>query len=71
MSEIRKSSETIGLGQYADAFEANDIDLICSLKLTISCRRILVYRAQAIDCAFGTQSQSWVRTFRARPLTAR
>ena len=27
MSEIRKWLETIGLGQYADAFEANDIDL--------------------------------------------
>src|SRR5215470_13858323 len=27
MSEIRKWLETIGLGQYADAFEANDIDI--------------------------------------------
>src|SRR5262252_144949 len=27
MSEIRKWLETIGLGQYADAFEANDIDM--------------------------------------------
>ena len=37
MSEIRKWLETIGLGQYADAFEANDMTWICSLKLTISC----------------------------------
>jgi hypothetical protein len=27
MSEIRKWLEAIGLGQYADAFEANDIDM--------------------------------------------
>jgi class 3 adenylate cyclase len=27
MSEIRKWLETIGLGQYADAFETNDIDM--------------------------------------------
>src|SRR5215472_15537643 len=27
MSEIRKWLETIGLGQYADTFEANDIDI--------------------------------------------
>jgi len=27
MSQIRKWLETIGLGQYADAFEANDIDM--------------------------------------------
>ena len=27
MSETRKWLETIGLGQYADAFEANDIDM--------------------------------------------
>ena len=27
MSEVRKCLETIGLGQYADAFEANDIDM--------------------------------------------
>jgi class 3 adenylate cyclase len=27
MSEIRKWLETVGLGQYADAFEANDIDM--------------------------------------------
>jgi hypothetical protein len=27
MSEIRKWLEGIGLGQYADAFEANDIDM--------------------------------------------
>src|SRR5215831_14406478 len=27
MSEIRRWLETIGLGQYADAFEANDIDI--------------------------------------------
>jgi len=27
MSEIRKWSEAIGLGQYADAFEANDIEM--------------------------------------------
>src|SRR5215475_12127706 len=27
MSEIRKWLETIGLGQYADAFEVNDIDM--------------------------------------------
>ena len=27
MSEIRKWLEAISLGQYADAFEANDIDL--------------------------------------------
>ena len=27
MSEIRKWLETIGLAQYADAFEANDIDM--------------------------------------------
>jgi SAM domain (Sterile alpha motif) len=27
MSEIQKSLETIGLGQYADVFEANDIDM--------------------------------------------
>ena len=26
MSEIRKWLEAIGLGQYAEAFEANDID---------------------------------------------
>ena len=27
MSEIRKWLEAIGLGQYADTFEANDIDM--------------------------------------------
>ena len=27
MSEIRNWVEAIGLGQYADAFEANDIDM--------------------------------------------
>ena len=27
MSEIRKWLEAIGLGQYADTFEANDIDI--------------------------------------------
>jgi hypothetical protein len=27
MSEIRKWLEAIGLGQYADAFEANDIEM--------------------------------------------
>ena len=27
MSEIRKWLEAIGLGQYADAFETNDIDM--------------------------------------------
>jgi hypothetical protein len=27
MSEIRKWVEAIGLGQYAEAFEANDIDM--------------------------------------------
>jgi class 3 adenylate cyclase len=27
MSEIRKWLEAIGLGQYADAFESNDIDM--------------------------------------------
>ena len=27
MSEIRNWLETIGLGQYADAFETNDIDM--------------------------------------------
>jgi len=27
MSEIRQWLETTGLGQYADAFEANDIDM--------------------------------------------
>jgi hypothetical protein len=27
MSEIRKWLESIGLGQYADAFETNDIDM--------------------------------------------
>ena len=27
MSEVRKWLESIGLGQYADAFEANDIDM--------------------------------------------
>jgi hypothetical protein len=27
MSEIRKWLEAIGLGRYADAFEANDIDM--------------------------------------------
>ena len=27
MSEIRKWLETVGLGQYADVFEANDIDM--------------------------------------------
>ena len=27
MSEIRKWLEAISLGQYADAFEANDIDM--------------------------------------------
>jgi class 3 adenylate cyclase len=27
MSEVRKWLETIGLGQYGDAFEANDIDM--------------------------------------------
>ena len=27
MSEIQKWLETIGLGQYANAFEANDIDM--------------------------------------------
>ena len=27
MSEIRKWLESIGLGQYADAFESNDIDM--------------------------------------------
>jgi SAM domain (Sterile alpha motif) len=27
MSEVRKWLETIGLGQYADAFETNDIDM--------------------------------------------
>ena len=31
MSEIRKWQEAIGLGQYAEAFEANhiDMDLLC------------------------------------------
>ena len=27
MSEIRRWLETIGLGQYADAFETNDMDI--------------------------------------------
>jgi len=27
MSEIRKWLETVGLDQYADAFETNDIDM--------------------------------------------
>jgi len=27
MSEVRKWLETIGLGQYGDAFETNDIDM--------------------------------------------
>ena len=27
MSEVRKWLEAIGLGQYGDAFEANDIDM--------------------------------------------
>ena len=32
MSEIRGWLEAIGLGQYGDAFEANDIDWMCSSK---------------------------------------
>jgi hypothetical protein len=32
MSEIRNWLESIGLSQYGDAFEANDIEWICSSK---------------------------------------
>jgi hypothetical protein len=35
MSEIRKWLESIGLAQYAEAFEANDIDMdLVGLSLT-------------------------------------
>jgi hypothetical protein len=39
MSAVRDWLEAIGLAQYADAFEANDIDtdLICSSRSMIKC----------------------------------
>ena len=40
MSEIRKWLEAIGLAQYADAFEANDIDmdLLRQIDDPVTCR---------------------------------
>jgi hypothetical protein len=37
MSAVRNWLEEIGLAQYADAFEANDIDTDCSPRSMIRC----------------------------------
>jgi hypothetical protein len=55
MSEIRKSLETIGLGQYADAVETNAIDV----ELLRQVDDTLAYPPQAIGCASGTRSVNW------------
>ena len=37
MSAVRDWLDAIGIGQYADAFEANNIDTDRSARSTISC----------------------------------
>jgi hypothetical protein len=54
MSEIRKWLESIGLGQYADASEANDIDM--DLLKQVDDQMTSASRARGIGCASGMRS---------------
>ena len=58
MSEVRKWLDTIGLAQYADAFETNDLDIDLLGQVDDQLLRTSVCRAQAIACAFVTQSRN-------------
>ena len=71
MSEVRKWLEAIDLAQYADAFEANDLDIDLLGQVDDQVLKDLGVSSAAIACAFATQSQSWVRRLRTRAPTAR
>ena len=56
MSEIRKWLETVGLGQYAHAFETNDIDMDLLRQIDDQALRDLGMTSAGIGCASETPS---------------
>jgi hypothetical protein len=54
MSEVRRWLEAIGLAEYADAFEANEIDMDLLGQVDDQILKDIGVSLQAIDCAFAT-----------------
>jgi hypothetical protein len=71
MSEVRKWLDSIGLAQYADAFETNDLDIDLLGQVDDQLLKDIGVSSAGHRLRFVTQSQSWVRRFKARALTAR
>ena len=53
MSDVRRWHEAIGLTQYADAFEANDIDMDLLSHVTTRYSRTSACPSAGIDCEFA------------------
>jgi hypothetical protein len=67
MNEIREWLEAIGLSQYADAVQANDIDMDLLRHVDDqTLKDISVSRAQVIDYAFAVPLQRWAQLLSLR-----